>query len=212
MPRGLSWQPQTNSFARACPRHSVADMPTRGGVPRACTILTGSLRQRKYRECSAECRVVAKGSVSAHGAEASSRLSQAGRKADSRPPTDAGQYRHVLFAAVLIGRDVSNDSGWGLELIEFFARLCIDSLEIAFERSVEHNAAGGRERTRPDRELLVVRPDDLARFAVPSDKGAHVGIAGRRIHRECRPYIGLARRIAHLERLIVHADVVRRNI
>ena len=37
-------------------------------------------------------------------------------------------------------------------------------------------------------------------------------IAWRRIHGERRPDVGLARRIAHLERFVVHADVVGRHV
>src|SRR4249919_2063368 len=108
-----------------------------------------SLRQREHRQCSAERRVVAERSVAADGAEASGRIGQAGRKTDTRPATDAGQYRDILPAALLIGRDVANNAGRGLEFVEFLARLGIDRLEVAFERSIEHHAAGGRERTRP---------------------------------------------------------------
>src|SRR4030088_1551209 len=98
---------------------------------------------------------------------------------------------------MLVGRDVADDAGRGLELVEFLARLGVDSLEIAFERSVEHHAAGGSERTRPHRELLLVGPYDLAGLAVPGDEVAHVGLAGRGIHRERGPDVGLSRGVAY---------------
>src|SRR5207342_3688618 len=81
-----------------------------------------SLRQREHRQCSAERRVVAERSVAADGAEASGRIGQAGRKTDTRPSTDAGQYCDILPAALLIGRDVANNAGRGLEFVEFLAR------------------------------------------------------------------------------------------
>src|SRR6266404_4571233 len=240
MPRRLSWQLQTRLCARACPRRSSPQRAGAwSGSTRRDDLLVSSLRQREHRERSAKRGVVAKGSIATDGAKARGvhvplgglqctayrctarsglpfsctlRGQQPRRKADARPTADAGQYRHVLFAALLVGRDVPDDAGRGLELVEFLARLGIDGLEVAFKRSVKHHPAGGRERTRPDRELLLVRPDDLAGLVVPRDEVTHVLLAGRWIHRERRPYIGLARRIAHLERLVVHADVVRRNV
>src|SRR4029078_6654001 len=116
------------------------------------------------------------------------------------------------LSAVLIGRDVADDAGRSLELVELLAGLGVDGLQIAFERAVEHHAAGWREGTRPHRELLLDRPDDLAGPGVPGDEVAHVGFALRRIHRQRRPDIRLTRRVAHPERLVVHADVVGRHV
>src|SRR6266446_1093788 len=240
MPRRLSWQLQTRLCARACPRRSSPQRAGAwSGSTRRDDLLVSSLRQREHRERSAKRGVVAKGSIATDGAKARGvhvplgglqctayrctarsglpfsctlRGQQPRRKADARPTADAGQYRHVLFAALLIGRDVSDDAGRGLELVEFLARLGIDRLQVAFKRSIEHHPAGGSECTRPDREQLLVRPDDLAGFAIPGDKVAHVGFAGRWKHRERCPYIGLARRVTHLERLVIHADMVRRYI
>jgi hypothetical protein len=50
------------------------------------------------------------------------------RQADARPAADAGQHCHVLPAALLVGGDVPDDAGRGLELVEFLARLGIDRL------------------------------------------------------------------------------------
>src|SRR4051812_24312717 len=136
----------------------------------------GSLRQSEHRERSTERGVVAERGVATDGPEAFVRLGQTGCETDTGPTADAGQHGDVLPAAILIGRDVTNDAGRSLELVEFLARLGIDCLEVAFERSVEHHAAGGRERTGPHRELLLVRPDDLARLAVPGDEVAHVAL------------------------------------
>ena len=113
---------------------------------------------------------------------------------------------------MFIGGHVADDAGRRLELVEFLAGLGVDGLEVAFERAVEHHAASRCQSTRPDRELLFHRPDDLAGLAVPGNEVAHVGLAGRRVHRQRGPDIGLARRVAHPEWLIVHADVVGRHV
>src|SRR5260370_1015215 len=89
------------------------------------------------------------------------------------PAAVAGQNRNILLATMFIGGDVSNDAGRCLELVEFLARLGVNSLEVAFERSVEHHAAGGRQGARPHRELLRQRPHDLAGLSVPGDENAH---------------------------------------
>src|SRR5437667_8603827 len=109
--------------------------------------------QRKYRELTAERRVIPQGSIAADGAQAGGGIRQAGGKTDTCPAADAGQNRHVLLAAMLIGRHVSNDAGRRLELVEFLARLGVDGFEIAFERTVEHHASSRCQSTRPDREL-----------------------------------------------------------
>src|SRR6266480_7191172 len=114
--------------------------------------------QRKYRELAAERCVILQGSIAANGAQALGWFRQAGGKTDTCPAADAGQNRNVLLATMLIGRHVSDDAGRRLELVEFLARLGVDGLEIAFERAVEHHAAGGRQGTRPDRKQLFVRP------------------------------------------------------
>src|SRR5439155_9417306 len=146
------------------------------------------------------------------GAQTFGGFRQASGKTDTSPAADAGQDRNILLATMLIGGDVSDDAGRRLELVKFFACLGVDGLEVAFERAVEHHAARGRQGTRPDREQLFVRPDDLAGLAVPGNEVAHVRFTRRRVHRQSRSDIGLARRVAHPERLIVHADVVGRHV
>src|SRR5262249_19550139 len=177
----------------------------------ACTRRVRRGAQCKHRELAAERCVILQGSIATNGAQAGGGIRQPGGKTDTCPAADAGQDRNVLLAAMLIGRHVSNDAGRRLELVEFLARLGIDGLEVAFERSVEHHAAGGRQGARPDRELFRQRPDDLAGLAVPGNEVAHVGFAGRRIHRQRRPDIGLACRVADPERLIVHSELVGRH-
>src|SRR6266481_2820746 len=189
------------------------DVPARGkGSTRQHGFPIKSLWQCEHCERSTERCVVTESLIAAHCAETFGRLGQASRKTDARPAADAGQHSNILLATLLVGCDVTDDPRRGLELVEFLARLGIDRFEVAFECSVEHHPAGGGESTRPDREQLLVRPDDLAGLAVPGDEVTHVALAGRRIHRERRPYIGLARGIAHLERLVVHTDMVRRNV
>src|SRR5262249_43468224 len=118
--------------------------------------------QGKHRELAAERCVIPQGGIATNGAQAGGRIRQAGGKTNTCPAADAGQNRDVLLAAMLIGRHVSNDAGRGLELVEFLARLGVDGFEIAFERAVEHHASSRCQSTRPDRELLRHRPDDLA--------------------------------------------------
>mgnify|MGYP006171866891 CR=1 FL=1 len=80
-------------------------------------------------------------------AEKQGRMVEIARDDGTRPATDAGQHGHILPAVLLIGIDVADDAGRRLELVELLARLGIDRLEVTFERSVEHHAAGGSERT-----------------------------------------------------------------
>ena len=54
--------------------------------------------------------------------------------------------------------------------------------------------------------------DDLARAGIPGDEVAHARLAFRREHRQRGAHVGLARRVLDLERLVVHADVVRRHV
>src|ERR1700744_1131564 len=70
------------------------------------------------------------------------RLQQASRKTNARPTADAGENAYILLAVVLIGHDVADDAGRGLELVELLTGLGVDRLQVAFERAVEHDAAG----------------------------------------------------------------------
>src|SRR5712692_4879455 len=142
MPRGPSWQPRDRVYAK-CFSLSVlmTDQPAREASPRAGTVLIRSLRQREHRQVATECGVVAERCVAADGAKTRGRIGQTGRKPDAGPAAEAGQHRHIPLAALLVGRDVADDAGRGLELVEFLARLGVDRLEIALERAVEHHAA-----------------------------------------------------------------------
>ena len=140
------------------------------------------------------------------------RVGQTSGKANPGPAADPGQHGDVLLATVLVGHHVADDARWRLELVKFFAGLGINRLQVPFQRAVEHHTARRSQGTRPHREQLRIGPDDLSGLAVPGNEVAHVGLASRREHRQGRPDIGLARRVAHLERLVVHADVVRRHV
>src|SRR6201989_318688 len=120
-----------------------------------------ALWQREHRELAAERGVVRQSGIAADRTEACLRIGETRGKADTRPTADARENGDVLPAALLIGHHVSDDAGRGLELVELLARLGIDSLQVAFQRSVEDNAAGRRESSRPHRELILVRQDDL---------------------------------------------------
>src|SRR5262245_16192681 len=102
---------------------------------------------------------------------------------------------------MLPGVDVADDAGRGLELVQFLTRLGIDSLQISFERSVEHDVARCREGTAPHRERLRIRPHDLTLARIPGDEVAEVRAARRRIHAERRTHIGLPSGVADAEGL-----------
>src|SRR5262249_13295348 len=140
------------------------------------------------------------------------RVSQTSGKADPGPAAYTGQYSDVLLATVLVGHHVADDARWRLELVQFLAGLGINRLQIAFQRAVEHDTARRGQGTRPHREQLRIGPDDLAGLAVPGNEVAHIGLASRREHRQGRPDIRLARRVAHSDRLVIHADVVGRHV
>ena len=104
------------------------------------------LRQREHGECPAECGVVAQRRVTTDGTKTCAWVSQAGREANTCPPADTGQHGNVLLTAMLVGGDVADDAGRSLELVELLARLGVDRFQLAFQRPVEDDAAGGRER------------------------------------------------------------------
>src|SRR5205823_11785310 len=97
------------------------------------------------------------------------------------------------------GVDVADDPGRGLEFVELLTGLDVDRLQVAFERAVEDDVAGGSERARPHRERLRNRPDDFAGARIPRNEVAEVVFALRRKHRQCRTDIGLARGVRYLE-------------
>src|SRR5277367_6510654 len=124
-------------------------------------------RKREHGERAAERGVVRERRIASDRAQTIGRLGQAGREADARPAADAGQDRHILATAVLVGHDVADDARRSLELVKLLAGFGVDRLQIAFQRSIEDHAACCRESARPGRELLGVRPYDLAGLAVP---------------------------------------------
>ncbi len=200
------------------PHHTAreAPIPDQPGSGRTGSFIrsyerSGS-RERKHRELATERGVVLQRGVAADRAEAFCRLGEPCRKADAGPAADAGEHGDVLLAVMLVRGHIADDAGRSLELVELLAGLGVHGLEIALKRSVEHHAARGRECAGPDRELLGDRPDDLSGLGIPGNEVAHVALAGRRIHRQGRAHIGLARGVAHLERLVVHADVVGRHV
>ena len=114
---------------------------------------------------------------------------------------------------MLIGEDVADDARRRLELVEFLVDvLRINALQVTFQGAVAGDAACGRQRSAPDRELLAMALHDLALSCIPGDEVTHVLAAWRRKHRQRCPYIGLAGDILDRERFIVHADVVGRHI
>src|SRR5690606_11354356 len=115
------------------------------------------VRQREHRQHTAELRVAAQALVRTEGTQALRRAFEAGRHADAGPAADTGQHADVLLAIVHPRVDVTDDSGRRLEAIELVARLGVHRLQIPLERPVEHDAAGRRERTAPDRERLRYR-------------------------------------------------------
>ena len=118
----------------------------------------------------------------------------------------------MLLAAVHVRGDVADDARRGLEAVELPAGIGVHGLEIAFQRAVEDDVAGGRERAAPYRERFGVGPDDLPAAGVPGYEVAQVRAAGRRKHGKSGADVGLAGGVGHLERLVVHADVVGRHV
>ena len=88
----------------------------------------------------------------------------------------------------------------------------VDRLQIAFQRAIEHHAAGGCQRASPGGEQLLVGPHDLAGLAVPGNEIAHIGLAFGREHRHGGTDISLTGSVGYLVGLIVHADMVGRDI
>src|SRR5438045_1605566 len=111
-----------------------------------------SARQREYRELATELGVVRERLVGTHCAYPFGLALEAGRKADPGPATNAREHAHILLAAVQPRVDVADDSRRGFEAIELAARLGINSLQVALQRSVENDIARGRKSTGPDRE------------------------------------------------------------
>src|SRR6185437_16153880 len=100
-------------------------------------LISSLLWQCEHGERAAKRGVVAQRGVAANCAEAIGWIGQAGCEADASPSADAGQHRDELLAIMLVGRDVADDAGRGLELVKLLARLGVDCLQVAFQRSVE---------------------------------------------------------------------------
>src|SRR5690606_6619859 len=131
------------------------------------------------------------------------RRKQTACQSDAGPATDAGQNGDILLTLMLIRVDIADDPRRSLELVEFVS-VEIDRLDVTFQRAVEDDVAVRCERTRPDRELLGLRPDDLALGGIPGNEVAHAAMAVRsRVHRHGGTDIRLPRRIAHPVRLII---------
>src|SRR5258706_11304318 len=109
----------------------------------------------------------------------------------------------MLSAAMLKGHHVADDPRGCLELVKLLARLGVNRLQIAFKRPVEHYVACRRQGTRPDRELFLVRPDNLARLGVPGNEIAHMCLTLRRGHLKRRAHIKLTSPVVDLEKLVV---------
>src|SRR6202453_2838559 len=80
-------------------------------------------RESEHSERAAESGVVRQRRITADRAQTVLRLGQTGREADARPAANAGQDRHILTTAVLVGHDVADDARRSLELVELLAGL-----------------------------------------------------------------------------------------
>ena len=132
-----------------------------------------ALWQREDGERATEVGVLLEASVATNSTQTIGRVRQASSKTDTGPATNAREHGNVLLATVRVSHGVADDARRRLELEEFLAILLVDGFEVAFERAVEGNAASGGQSARPDRELLRLRPDDLALRAVPGDEVTH---------------------------------------
>src|SRR6185312_14243646 len=96
------------------------------------------------------------------------------------PAADPGQHRDLFVAVRGFERDrLTDDSGAGLELPFEFAGLGIDGFEPAVQRAVEHEAARGRERAAPHRQILLYLPDRLTCLGVPRRHFAAIAARSR---------------------------------
>src|SRR6185312_14485834 len=155
-----------------------------------------SVRKTEDGQLAAQCGVIGQSRIAADDAEAGRvdslflgalcaalvsrrmpglgvlRRQETARQAYAGPAADTRVHGNVLLALVLVGGDVADDAGRRLELVKLLAVL-IDRLQVAFQRAVEDDIAGSGERSRPDRELLRLRPDDLALCSIPGNEVAH---------------------------------------
>src|SRR4029077_18717496 len=137
-----------NRMVRKAFSSKFGDRTSRRGTRSAPgRLLAFLLRQCEHRQRAAERGVVAQRRITADCAKPRGRIGQARSQPDAGPAADPGQYRNILPAALLIGRDVADDARRGLELVKLLARLGIDRLQVAFQRAVEHHSTGGRQRS-----------------------------------------------------------------
>src|SRR5690349_15715727 len=143
-------------------------------------VATRSVRKGEDGQHATKLRVVRQRLVRTHRAEAFLVTLETGRHADAGPAADTGEHCDILLALVRVGVDVADDPRRRLEAIQLLAVLRIDRLQIALQRAVEDDVAGGRKRARPHRERFRIGPEDLALAGVPGDEVPEVLLALRR--------------------------------
>src|SRR5438552_2193285 len=134
------------------------------------------------------------------------------RHAGAGPATDPREHDDVLLAVrTAVGHRVADDARRTLEPPQLGPGRGIHGLEPAFHRAVEHDARGRGECTAIGREVFLDRPLDLPDGRIPGDEGAAVAARARE-HPHDRAHIGLTGRVLHLNALVIHADVVGRDV
>src|SRR5215207_40391 len=135
-----------------------------------------------------------------------------GGDTDTSPAADTRVHGDVLLPIRGgVGHRVADDARRGLELPEDLAALRVNGLQPAFHGAVEDEAAGRGERAAVGRQVLLDLPHDLALHRIPGDEPATVA-AGAREHPHDRADVRLTGGVLHFDALIVHANVVRRDV
>src|SRR2546430_3560893 len=194
-------------------RSAFAPAPGAPSLLRCCYAVTTS-RQGEHHERAArvaDIRVVAEG---ANRAERGGRILRADPQSDALPGPAApsGEPGDVLLAVgPQVRHRVPDDAGGRLELPQLRAGRGIDRLEPAFHRAVEHDAAGRRQRAAVGRQVFLDLPLLGPRGRVPRHERAP-DLIGPGVHPHDGAHVPLAGGVLHVHALIVHADVVRRDV
>src|SRR5882724_18510 len=177
-------------------------------------LLPGRVLQPEDGHDAALVRELARVAEGAERAETGGRIlgTDPGGHADTGPATDARVHGDVLRPVRSgIGHRVADDARRGLVLPEDLPGLGVDALEPAFHGAVEDQAAGRGKRPAVRGEVLLDLPDDLALHRIPGDEPAAIP-AGARKHPHDRADVRLTGGVLDFDALVVHADVVCRDV